>query len=102
MVDYEDLEPEGEWSSAFRRKLIDGMNGSQSYHPVTSTPDNAYVIGEKRTWFFRPIAKTPYRYYAIYIFTLVLSLLWGASTASGINIIDLYLIKSDKPKHDFI
>jgi len=66
MVDYEDLEPEGEWSSAFRRKLIDGMNGSQSYHPVTSTPDNAYVIGEKRTWFFRPIAKTPYRYYAIY------------------------------------
>ena len=37
-----------------------------------------------------------------FFYTLVLSLLWGASTASGINIIDLYLIKSDKPKHDFI
>lgn len=60
-VDYEDLEPMGEWSEALRRKLIDGKNGTQPYSPILVTPDNAYVVQQKRTWHFRPIAKTAYR-----------------------------------------
>ncbi len=62
MVDYEDLEPSGNWSDSLRRQLINRETGTQSYSSVTLTPDHAHVIHQLRTWYFRPISKTAYTY----------------------------------------
>jgi hypothetical protein len=62
MVDYEDLEPMGNWSDSLREQLIDRKTGSQNYDSIVLTPDDAYLIEQRRTWYFRPISKTAYTY----------------------------------------
>lgn len=64
MVDYEDLEDVGSSSDSFRRQLIDRKTGSQSIHSTLLTPDNAYLINQRRTWHYRSISKTSYTYFS--------------------------------------
>ncbi|KAK4015396.1 hypothetical protein OUZ56_030377 [Daphnia magna] len=71
IVDYEDLEPTGEWSDSLRQQLLDRKTGSHSYNSTTLTPDDAYLIHQRRTWHFRPISKTAY--------TLAVSISEGAN-----------------------
>lgn len=60
MVDYEDLEMGGNWSESLREQLIDRKTGSQSYGSILLTPDDAHLIQQRRTWYFRPISKTAF------------------------------------------
>ena len=59
IVDFEDLETDGVWTESLRQHLVDRNVGLQHYSPVVLL-DEAYVIDQQRTWYFRPIAKTPY------------------------------------------
>lgn len=59
MVDFEDLESTGVWTQSLRQHLIDRNVGIQHYSPIVLL-DDAYVINQQRTWYFRPIGKTPY------------------------------------------
>jgi len=59
MVDFEDLESTGVWTQSLRQHLIDRNVGMQHYSP-TVLVDDAYVVNQQRTWYFRPVGKTPY------------------------------------------
>lgn len=59
IVDFEDLESTGAWTQSLRQYLIDRNNGKQHYSAVELL-DEVYVINQQRTWYFRPIGKTPY------------------------------------------
>lgn len=60
MVDFEDLEPIGNWTDELRVQLLEGKIGSIEYTPTIMTPDSAYVVRPLRSWHFRPITKTAY------------------------------------------
>ena len=60
MVNFEDLEPSGNWSDSLRRMIIDRRNGSQSFTTSDLIDHAHYQVDQKRTWFVKPIAKSAY------------------------------------------
>ena len=69
MVNFEDVEPSGDWSRSLRQNLVDRSSGMQAYAAV-QVVDDYYVVDQKRTWYFRPIPKSAY--------TLAVSVVDGA------------------------